>query len=184
VEKKFKATELKYLAIVDIKDFLQDQLERMLRTNNSRIDFAKRLQEIIDRYNAKTSDVNLFFAELKAYAERLRTEDLRAQSEGLTEEELQIFDLLYKDKLTKEEKQKVKLASKELLEKLKAEEDKVLVVDWHKNQRQRINVERYIMKQLYPHLEGVYDMPTFKEKSKEVFGFMMDQADNRGRGFA
>ncbi|MEZ4952622.1 MAG: type I restriction endonuclease subunit R [Saprospiraceae bacterium] len=184
VEKKFKATELKYLAIVDIKDFLQDQLERMLRTNNTRIDFAKRLQEIIDRYNAKTSDVNLFFAELKAYAERLRAEDLRAQSEGLTEEELQIFDLLYKEKLTKEEKQKVKLASKELLEKLKAEEDKVLVVDWHKNQRQRINVERYIMKQLYPHLEGVYDMPTFKEKSKEVFGFMMDQADNRSRGYA
>ncbi len=184
VMRNFKRTELKYLAIVDFKAFIQTKLEQMLRRNTTRTDFAQRLQEIIDRYNTKTSDVNRFFAELKNYAEALRQEDLRAQSEGLTEEELQIFDLLYKDKLTKAEKQQVKLASQDLLAKLKAEKDNILVVDWHKNQRQRINVERYIMKQLYPHLEGVYDMPTFKEKSNEVFSFLMDKAESGGRAFA
>jgi type I restriction enzyme R subunit len=156
VEKKFKETELKYLAIVDIKDFLSAQLERMLNQNTTRIDFAQRLQEIIDKYNSKTSDVNDFFEALKDYTAKLRTEDLRAQSEGLTEAELQIFDLLYKDKL----------------------------VDWHKNQRQRINVERYIMKQLYPELKEVYDKDTFREQSGKVFNFMMEQAEGRGWAYA
>jgi len=76
------------------------------------------------------------------------------------------------------------LASKSLLEKLQAERDKVLVVDWHKNQRQRINVERYIMKQLYPELKEVYDKDTFREQSGKVFNFMMEQAEGRGGAYA
>ena len=184
LEKKFKQTELKYLAIVDLKEFLQHQLDIMLRRNTTRIDFAERMQEIIDRYNSKTSDVNKFFEELKEYAEKLRNEDMRAEAEGLTEYELQIFDLLYKEKLTKAEKQKVKLASKELLLRLQEESDKVMVVDWHKNQRQRIQVERFIMTELYPQLKEIYDNETFREQSGKVFSYFMDQAESGVRGYA
>lgn len=182
VVKKFKQTELKYLAIVDMKEFLNDQLERMLRENTTRTDFAAKLQEIIDRYNSKTSDVNRFFEELVKYLERLREEELRHVKEELTKEELQVFDLLTKDeKLTKEQKQTAKLAAKNLLEKVKAEHEKILLVDWHKNQRQRIEVERYIMKHLYPNLKDVYDMPKFKAKSNVVFNHFFEVAENGGR---
>lgn len=156
----------------------------MLNQNTTRIDFAVRLQQIIDRYNAKTSDVNAFFEELKAYMAKLRQEDLRAQSEDLTEEELQIFDLLYKDKLTKAEKQQVKLASKDLLQKLQQEKDKVLVEDWHKHQRPRINVERYVRKLLYQQLKDIYPTEEFREQADKVFGFMREQAEMRGRAQA
>lgn len=179
IEKKFKQTELKYLAIVDLKDFLQHQLEIMMRKNSTRINFAEKMQEIIDKYNAKSYDVNKFFDELKEFMEQLRKEDLRAEAEGLTEDELQIFDLLYnKDKLTKAEKQKVKLASKELLIKLRVNKEDVMVEDWHKHQRQRIQVERYIMAQLYPELKDIYDNQTFKEKSKGVFTHFIELAES------
>lgn len=179
IVKKFKQTELKYLAIVDIKDFLNDQLERMMRENTTRIDFAAKLQEIIDRYNAKSSDINKFFEELMVYLEKLREEELRHVREELTKEELQVFDLLTKnEKLTKEQKQTAKLASKELLDKLKAEREKILLVDWHKNQRQRIEVERYIMKQLYPQLKDIFEQPKFKQKSSSVFDYFFDLAES------
>ena len=95
VEKEFIRKPSKYLTIVDFKAFLQEQVERMISRNVTRIDFALKLQEIIERYNSKDSDVDKFFAALKKFAEALRTEDLRAQSEGLTEHELEVFDLLY-----------------------------------------------------------------------------------------
>ena len=106
-------------------------------------------------------------------------DSLRAESEGLTEEELQIFDLLYyKEKLTKEEKQKVKLASKELLSKLKANKEDVMVEDWHKHQRQRIQVERFIKSQLYEQLKEIYDKATFNKKSMEVYDHLKERAEN------
>ena len=47
-----------------------------------------RLQGTIDRYNAGSSSADIYFDEL-----------IR---EGLTEEELELFDLIKKDKMTKE----------------------------------------------------------------------------------
>ena len=46
--------------------------------------------------------------------EDLKAEEERHVKEDLTEAELEIFDLLRKDKLTKEEEKKVKLAAKQL----------------------------------------------------------------------
>lgn len=45
----------------------------------------------------------------------------------MTEEEQQLFDLLKKDKLTKEEEKSVKLAAKTLLKKLFDADNKMLI---------------------------------------------------------
>ncbi len=57
--------------------------------------------------------------------------------EGLTEDELEIFDLLKKDSLTLAETQKVKLAAKALLRRLQSEAPRVLVQDWYKTDQTR-----------------------------------------------
>jgi type I restriction enzyme R subunit len=177
VEENFKKTNYKYLSINDLAAFLEDELQRMLNVNTTRTDFAVQLQKIIDRYNAKGSSVSHYFEELKAFTENLRNEDLRHVREGLTEKELEIFDLILNgDKLSKKVKQTVKLAAQHLLTRLKEEQEKVLQPDWHKDQRQRINVERYVMKELYPHLTAIYDNDTFVEKSKVVYHHIFEQA--------
>ncbi|MDO9134223.1 hypothetical protein [Hydrogenophaga sp.] len=51
----------------------------------------------------------------------------------MTEDELELFDLLKKDGLTKDEEQRVKLAAKHLLRRLVEEQPKVLVQDWYKD---------------------------------------------------
>jgi len=79
-----------------------------------RADFAQRLQGIIDAYNAGSSSADNYFEELVKFTKDLKAESERHIREGLTEDELELFDLLKKDKMTKEETQKVKLAAKSL----------------------------------------------------------------------
>ena len=55
-----------------------------------------------------------FYEKVLKFMEDLKAEEERHVKEDLTEAELEIFDLLRKDKLTKEEEKKVKLAAKQL----------------------------------------------------------------------
>ena len=59
----------------------------------------------------------------------MQYEEARHIKENLSEEELEIFDLLYKDKLTKEEK-KVKLAAKNIYNSLVQRRKELFVIDW------------------------------------------------------
>jgi Domain of unknown function (DUF3387) len=62
--------------------------------NPTRIDYAAKLQEVIDRYNAGTLNIDSLFEELKELAQSLTEEEGRHVREELTEEELALFDLL------------------------------------------------------------------------------------------
>jgi type I restriction enzyme R subunit len=93
------------------------------------------------------------FNDLLELARDITQEDKRAMKENLTEEELSIFDLLYKSDLTPEEEKQVKKASHELLEKIK---DK-LVLDWKKYEPKRADVEVSIEDYLFYNLPRSYD---------------------------
>lgn len=70
----------------------------------------------VDKYTAENED---YYEQLVKLLEELRQEDNRANTEGLTEEELEIYDLLIAGKkLTQAEEQKVKLSAKNLYKKL------------------------------------------------------------------
>src|SRR5205085_3780835 len=127
---------------------------------------AERLQEIISNYNTVSSDVEAFFKALREYAERLRDEEKRAAAEGLTEEELEIFDLLFKEDLSEVDKKKVKQAAQALLQKLKDNETRrtILTTDWYKNVQLQLNVEKLIGDVLNHQLPASYDESTFKQK--------------------
>ena len=95
---------------------------------------------------------------------------------SLTEDELEIFDLLKKDKLTQAETQQVKLAAKSLLQRLKAGSPKVLVQDWWKDTQSQKIVEAAIETVLDENLPDSYDRITFKDKCSRIFGLTLDFA--------
>ncbi len=72
----------------------------MLRLNSSRVDLAERFQKLIDEYNAGSKNVEALFAELVKFARELTAEEKRGVAEGLTEEELALFDILTKPEPT------------------------------------------------------------------------------------
>ena len=106
---------------------------RCSKQNVTRTDFAQRLQGIIDAYNAGSSSADNYFDELVKFTQDLKKESERHIREGLTEDELELFDLLKKDKMTKEEtKKSAWLPSRSYIAWLE-ESPKVLVQDWFKD---------------------------------------------------
>jgi len=153
----------------------------MLNKNRTRRDFADRLQEIIDDYNAGSTSTDIDFAELVKFAQDLKEEEERHVQKGLTEDELEIYDLLCKDKMTKAEEKKVRLAAKALLKRLTEEQPKVLVQDWFKNAQTRFNVRDEMGKVLDRNLPESFDRALFAEKRDKVFELAVDLAANNQR---
>lgn len=176
LKEEFKEKEYKNIEIADIRAFLEHKIEQMLNENVTRRDFAEKLQEIIDRYNSGGSATENYYQELVDFAEGLKAEDERHVREGLTEDELELFDLLKKEKMTKEEEQNVKLAAKSLLNRLKNEPPKVLVQNWHMDKQSMIRVRSAVESVLDKRLPKSYDRPTFKEKCNAVFDTMLHYA--------
>ncbi|MFM9913276.1 MAG: type I restriction endonuclease subunit R [Methylophilaceae bacterium] len=183
LREEFKEATYKNIEIADLRAFLQHKLELMLQQNATRTDFAQRLQEIIDRYNSGGSSTENTYEEFLAFTKNMREEDERHIREGLTEDELEIFDLLKKDKMAQEETQKVKLAAKSLLKRLKEEQPKVLVQDWYKDTQTKERVRSAVAEVLDKNLPDTYNRALFREKCDNVYHLMLDYASH-GRKWA
>ena len=176
LKEDFKDVPQKNIEIADLRAFIQKKLEQMLKENATRTDFATRLQGIIDRYNAGSSSADNYFEELLKFAKDLKAESERRIREGLTEDELEMFDLLKKDRMSKDETQKVRLAAKSLLRRLREETPKVLVQDWFKDVQSKLRVRSAVEAVLHKHLPESYDRVVFTEKCNNVFDLMFNYA--------
>ena len=109
--------------------------------------------------------------------EELKAEEKRSETEGLSEEELEIFDLLIAGKkLTKDEEQKVKLSAKNLFKKLTKDKAELMVVDWYKDEQPRAKVKTAIEKSLDADLPISYDKETFAVKTELLLSHFVDMA--------
>jgi type I restriction enzyme R subunit len=166
-----------------LRAFIQHKLEQMLKENATRLDFGIRLQGIVDAYNAGSSSADNYFEELIKFTNDLKAESERHIREGLTEDELELFDLLMKDKMSNEETQKVRLAAKALLHRLRDETPRVLVQDWFKDAQSKIRVRSAVESVLDANLPKSYDRAVFTEKCNGVFDLMLNYA-NQGLKWA
>ncbi len=173
---EFKAVEHKNIEIADLLAFIKKKLDEMMKQNLTRRDFAVRLQAIVDKYNSGGSSNENYFDELVNFAEEMKSEDERHVREGLSEDELEIFDLLSKDKMTEAESQKVKLAARALLRRVLEEHPRVLVEDWFKDAQTRKVVRDALEEVLDVNLPDSYDKQLFQRKRDDVFDAILDYA--------
>jgi type I restriction enzyme R subunit len=173
---EFAQTAYKHIQIADLRAFLHQKLTQMLQQNLTRIDFAQRLQQIIDTYNAGGSTTENYFDELMNFAQDLHAEAERHVREGLSEDELELFDLLKKAKMSQAETQTVKLAAKKLLHRLREEQPPVLVQAWHKDSQTQRIVRSAVEQVLHDTLPDSYDRIIFKEKCDTVFAMIFTYA--------
>lgn len=177
LREEFKKVKNKNLVISDLRKLIEDKLEIMLKKNVTRTRFAEKFKQIIDEYNAGGSQNEDFYRKLLEYMKQMQDEEARHIKENLSEEELEIFDLLYKDKLTKEEEKKVKLAAQKLYSSLVQNRKKLFVIDWQNDQRPRENVRSHIISVLNEYLPDSYDRIIFKAKSDIIFDHLVEQAN-------
>jgi type I restriction enzyme R subunit len=163
-----KRTEAERLRAV-----VRAKVEELARLNPTRAEWLERFQELIEEYNAGSLNVETFFEQLMLLTRDLDTEDQRSLREGLTEEQLAIYDLLTRPgpDLTEAEKKEIKRVAEELLATLKRDK---LVLDWRKGQQTRAAVKVEIEKELDAGLPGSYDALMFQEKADAVFAHVLD----------
>ncbi|MEQ8799973.1 MAG: type I restriction endonuclease subunit R [Salinisphaeraceae bacterium] len=173
---EFKQQEYKHIEIEDLRAFIAEKLEEMLKINSKRTPFAERFAEIIDRYNSGSASVEQAHEELIDELARMEEEEERHIREHLTEEELEVFDILQKDGLTKAEEQQVKLAAKALLKRLHEEKPKVLIEGWHRDTQSQLRVRSTLEEVLNNILPDAFDRRDFSTRSDEVFELLIAQA--------
>lgn len=177
IRKVLNETPYKALEVEDLRAYIEKLLEQMINKNCTRIKFSERYKSIIDRYNAGGSENEDYYEKLLELIEELKREQSRATEMDLEEEELEIFDLLIKDrKLTNAEEQKVKLAAKNLYKKLTEEKENVMVVDWYKDEQPKKQVFSLIQHSLNNDLPESYDRITFNDKTNLLLNHFIDMA--------
>lgn len=155
-----------------LKRLIAGRLAQMLSVNSSRIDLAEKFQKLIDEYNAGSRNIESFFAGLKDFVGTLTTEEQRAIAEGLTEEELAIFDILTKPEpvLPKAEEAEVKKVCRELLATLTREK---LVLDWREKQQAKAAVMQTLKVELR-RLPVQYTKDVRAEKMARAYAHVYD----------
>lgn len=177
LRKELNATPYKALEVEDLRSFIEQTLVQMINRNCTRVKFSERYKNIIDKYNAGGSENEDYYEKLLQLVEELKKEQSRSTDIGLKEEELEIYDMLTSGwKLTKAEEQKVILASKNLYKKLLEEKDKVMVVDWYKDEQPRHQVLALIQTSLNEDLPMSYDRMSFNDKTHLLFEHFVDMA--------
>lgn len=176
LKEDFQQTKYRNIEIADLRAFVEKKLDQMMKENSTRTNFAQRLQEIIDRYNAGGSTNENYFDELIKFTSDLKEEAERHIREGLTQDELELYDILKKDKMTKAEEQRVKLAAKALLHRLLEERPKVLVQDWYKDSQSQSRVRSVVEEVLDKNLPDSYEKEIFQQKCNVTYDLIYEYA--------
>lgn len=180
LREQYGESKCQALEIEDLQDFISQKLDAMLNQNSERRPFAEEFQRIIDRYNAGSTESEQTIHELIELLSRMTTEQRRAAEEGLTEEELEVFDILRKENLSKADEIKVKAAAKDLLSKLKANQDELCTTDWYKDSSKKSTFTLFVRNTLDKSLPESYDRITFGEKSKILCDQLIIRAAQNG----
>jgi type I restriction enzyme R subunit len=168
----------KHIEAEKLKGAINSRLKRLVRLNKLRINLLEKLNELIEEYNSGATNIEVFFDKLLVLAKELNEEEKRGISENLSEEELAVFDLLYKADLSEKEKKQVKLAAKHLLEVLKKEK---FVLDWRKRQQSRATVLITIRDVLDRELPRNYTLEIYQQKCDLVYQHIYDSYYGMGK---
>ncbi|WP_457207198.1 type I restriction endonuclease subunit R [Nocardioides sp. P5_C9_2] len=164
-----------------------DRLAQLLRQqaisaavrNPTRYELVERIEQLIDDYNAGSVNIDEYLRRLIELSQTLTEEEERSAREGLTEEELAIFDLLTQPDpvLTGEERETVKASAKKLLEHL---HDK-LVQDWRRKVDVKNDVDSTIRRVLDQGLpETPYTVDIFTSKVQLVMDHVLTAYGDNG----
>ncbi len=183
LKRKFEEGRKRTIA-EQLKGAINSKLQRMVRLNKARMDFADKFQKLIDDYNvaclAGNPDIDDFFNKLVEFTKELNAEEKRGIAEQLSEEELAMFDILTKPDMDLDEKEKnqVKQVARNLLEALKTSK---LVLDWRKRQQSRAQVKQTIDIKLDEGLPRCYTKEIYEQKCADVFQHVYDSYYGAGQ---
>jgi len=177
---RFKQSEHKNTDLEALKAAIRAKLEKLVRLNSTRADFAEKFEALIDNYNNGSRNIEELFADLLKLSNSLDHEQERHVRENLTEEELVIFDILTRPEpeLSAKECAEVKKVARDLLTRLKT----LLVINWRKNTAARSSLKLAIEDMLDSGLPRVYTPEIYQKKCATLFEHVYESYPERNTG--
>jgi type I restriction enzyme R subunit len=173
LRREFERSPTKNTTVQDLRQAVEQRLQRLLQQNPLRTDFQQHYETIVSEYNREKDRVTIekTFEALLKLVKELGSEESRAMREGLDEETLAIFDLLRKPDLSPADIKRIKKIAVELLARLK--EEKLKVDHWRDKEATRDAVRLAIRDFLWDDLTGlpvdVFPEPDVEARAEDVF---------------
>lgn len=173
LRREFARTKNKNLVFKDLEEIIRQRLDAMMFVNPDRINYYERYQQIIADYNAEMNRATIekTFMDLMDLANSMDQEKQRYVREGFTsDEELSLYDMLFKDDLTKNDIRKIKEVSVELLQKIKK---KISELDhWTDKQETKAVVDNLIRDTLWTELPESYTEEQINEYRRLIYEYV------------
>jgi type I restriction enzyme R subunit len=164
---RFKKSKHRNTDLEVLKAAIRAQLEKMIRLNRTRADFADKFEALIESYNAGSRSIEELFEELVKLSNSLSEEQERHVRENISEEELVIFDILTRPapELSADERAEVKKVARDLLARLEG----LLVLNWRQKSAARSQLKLTIEDMLDNGLPRAYTPELYHQKCSAVF---------------
>jgi type I restriction enzyme R subunit len=177
---RFKQSKHRNTELEVLKAAIRARLEKLVRLNRTRADFAEKFEELIASYNAGSRNIEELFEELVRLSRNLDEEQERHIRENMSEEELVIFDILTRPapELSSEERTEVKKVARDLLKRLKA----LLVLNWRQKSAARSQLKLAIEDTLDSGLPRAYTPELYHQKCTAVFEHVYESYPERNTG--
>ena len=173
LRREFAKVKKKNLVMKDLEEVIQQKLDRLLLNNPNRIDYYERYQQIIEEYNCEQdrATIEKTFMDLMDLANSLDQEEQRYVREGFTsDEELSLYDMLFRDDLSQNDIKKIKKVATTLLQKIKA---KIAELDhWTDKQETKAEVDNLIRDTLWAELPESYDEISISEYRQRIYEYV------------
>lgn len=173
LRREFAKMKKKNLVLKDLEELIQMKLDRMLFVNPDRINYYERYQQIIDDYNSEQdrATIEKTFMDLMDLANKMNQEEQRYVREGFTsDEELSLYDMLFREDLGKNDIKKLKEVAATLLQKIKT---KISELDhWTDKQETKAAVDNLIRDTLWAELPECYDEVSISLYRQQIYEYV------------
>lgn len=179
LRREFAKIKKKNLMMRDLEEVIRQKLDKMLFTNPERINYYERYQQIIDNYNSEQdrATIEKTFMDLMNLANQMNQEEKRYTREGFSnDEELSLYDMLFRNDLNKNDIKKLKEVAITLLQKIKK---KISELDhWTDKQETKAAIDNLIRDTLWAELPECYNEVSISMYRQQIYEYVYTRYKN------
>ena len=173
LRREFARAKRKSLVIRDLEQVIQERIAALLFNNPNRVNYYEQYQKIIEAYNSEQdrSSIEKTFMDLMSLAQSMTQEQQRYVREGFhSDEELSVYDMLFRDDLSKADIKKIKEVSVSLLARVK---EKIAQLDhWTDKQETKAVIDTLIRDTLWNELPECYDDLSISRYRQQIYEYV------------
>ena len=173
LRREFAKAKNKNLLMRDLEEIIRQKLDRLLFENPRRINYYEHYQRIIEDYNKEQdrATIEKTFMDLMNLANNLDEEEQRYVREGFkSDEELSLYDMLFREDLSKNDIKKLKEVAVDLLHKIK---ETIAQYDhWTDKQETKAAVDNLIRDTLWQELPECYDEISISTYRQRIYEYV------------